>query len=168
MAALLKKHSHPKLLCSPTAYPSPQIFHCFLSFWVLWFKGCFYHLESMLHHLENRYPADSTSAEMCYIALPRHDAMKSPFLSLFQTNLCNHRSRLLKFTPWFVAAHWMFSRLQTCCCKGTVKLLMFEKQQGFTSLMEEIQICSPKLGTVVCHISYNLVRPAGVTTLPHV
>lgn len=71
-AALLKKHSHPKLLRSPTAYPSTQIFHCFLSFWMLWFKGCFYHPESTLYHLENRYPADSTSAEMCYIALSVH------------------------------------------------------------------------------------------------
>lgn len=53
--------------------------------------------------------------------------------------------RLLKFTSWFAAAHWMFSRLQACCCKGTAKLLMFDKQQGFTSLLEKIQICRPSL-----------------------
>lgn len=46
---------------------------------MLWFKGCFYHLESTLYHLENRHPADSTSAEMCYIALPVHLCSKTRY-----------------------------------------------------------------------------------------
>lgn len=35
-------------------------------------QGLFYYLESTLYHLENRYHADSTSAEICCIALTRH------------------------------------------------------------------------------------------------
>lgn len=101
------------------------------------------------------------------ISSARHIFMKSPFLSLFQTNLCNHRSRLLKFSL-ICSRSLNVLQASNMLLQGTVKLLMFEEQQGFTSLVEKIQICRSKLGTVGCHISYNLVRPAGVTTLPPV
>lgn len=76
--------------------------------------------------------------------------MKLPSLSPLQTNLCNYRSRLLKVHFLICSSSLNVSQLQTCCCKGTVKLLMFEKQQGFSSLMENIQICSPKLAVRGC------------------
>lgn len=118
-----------------------------------WFRFCW----NMLHC--SRSISSST----------RHDAMKPPLLSQFQTNLCNYTSRLLKFTSWVAAVRLMFWELKTCCCKGTVKLLMFEKQQGFTSLMEQkfkFTVSSWQCGVSRC--LQSVVRPAGVITLPHV